>query len=185
MQQGAPKGQALPPSAGECRREHALASDEAAALTEAGAEEAERLLAEARTEADARLRKAHEIKELAVVAADELQDQARRLRAEAPDFIRGSALSNWNVTSNCRVVPADSKNPLRFARPDSAPTFAGNFSAASESISTTAACPSLRLARSFSSTLARTSIRPDSITSATGRPGQTVSPSRYSGIAMP
>lgn len=47
-----------------------LASDEAAALTDAGAQEAEQILAEARTEADARLRKAHEIKEMAVVAAE-------------------------------------------------------------------------------------------------------------------
>jgi cell division septum initiation protein DivIVA len=64
-----------------------LASDEAAAVTEAGAQEAERILAEARTEADARLRKAHEIKEMAVVAADELHAQARRLRAEANGYI--------------------------------------------------------------------------------------------------
>ena len=45
------------------------------------ADEAEQILAEARTEADARLRKAHQIKELAVASADELQEQARRLRA--------------------------------------------------------------------------------------------------------
>ena len=64
-----------------------LAADEAAALTEAGAREAERILTEAQTEADARLRKAHEIKELAVVSADELQVQARRLRAEANGYI--------------------------------------------------------------------------------------------------
>ncbi len=60
-----------------------LASDEAAALAEAGAEEGDRILAEARLEADARLRKAHEIKEMAVAAADELREQARRERAEA------------------------------------------------------------------------------------------------------
>ena len=60
-----------------------LAADEAAAVTEAGAQEAEQILAGARAEADARLRKAHEIKELAVAAADELHAQARRMRAEA------------------------------------------------------------------------------------------------------
>jgi hypothetical protein len=60
-----------------------LASEEAAALAEAGAEEGNRILAEARLEADARLRKAHEIKEMAVAAADELREQARRERAEA------------------------------------------------------------------------------------------------------
>jgi cell division septum initiation protein DivIVA len=64
-----------------------LAADEAEALREAGVQDAERILAEARTEADARLRKAHEIKELAVVAADELNDQARTLRAQANAYI--------------------------------------------------------------------------------------------------
>jgi cell division septum initiation protein DivIVA len=60
-----------------------LAEDEAAAITEAGAQEAEHLLAETRAEADERLRKAHQIKELAVAAADELLEQARRERAAA------------------------------------------------------------------------------------------------------
>jgi cell division septum initiation protein DivIVA len=60
-----------------------LAEDEAAALTDAGAREAERIVAEARTEADARLRKAHEIKQMAVDAADELLRQARSDRATA------------------------------------------------------------------------------------------------------
>lgn len=60
-----------------------LAEDEAAALTDAGAQEAERIVADARTEADARLRKAHEIKQMAVDAADELLAQARRDRAAA------------------------------------------------------------------------------------------------------
>lgn len=64
-----------------------LASDEAAALTEAGAQEAERIVAEARAEADARLRKAHQIKEMAVDAADELVDLARRDRATAAQAI--------------------------------------------------------------------------------------------------
>jgi len=56
-------------------------------VREAGVQDAERILAEARTEADARLRKAHEIKELAVVAADELREQARTLRNEANSYI--------------------------------------------------------------------------------------------------
>jgi chromosome segregation ATPase len=60
-----------------------LAADEAAAITEAGAQEANRLVTEARTEADARLRKAHEIKEMAVTSADELREQARQEHAEA------------------------------------------------------------------------------------------------------
>lgn len=60
-----------------------LAAEEAAAITDAGAREAEHLVAEARSEADARLRKAHAIKEMAVVAADELRDHARRQQAEA------------------------------------------------------------------------------------------------------
>jgi cell division septum initiation protein DivIVA len=60
-----------------------LASDEAAAITDAGAREAEQIVAEARAEADARLRKAHEIKQMAVDAADELLEQARRDREVA------------------------------------------------------------------------------------------------------
>src|SRR5918997_3970728 len=60
-----------------------LATEEAAALTEAGAQEADRILAEARTEADARLRKAHEIKQMAVASADEMLEHARRERAAA------------------------------------------------------------------------------------------------------
>jgi hypothetical protein len=60
-----------------------LAADEAAAITEAGAREADRLVAEARTEADARLRKAHEIKEVAAASADHLLEQARQEHAEA------------------------------------------------------------------------------------------------------
>ena len=83
----APRGKDVFPVSDRMQEMLRLACDEAAALTEAGAQEAERLLAEARTEADARLRKAHEIKEMAVVAADDLQGQARRLRAEAADHL--------------------------------------------------------------------------------------------------
>ncbi|MCW2740735.1 MAG: hypothetical protein JWR45_1157 [Blastococcus sp.] len=80
-----------------------LAADEAAALTEAGAREAEALLAEARTEADARLRKAQRIKEMAGEAADEILGHARRdrataaaaieeARAEAAEIVRQAAI---------------------------------------------------------------------------------------------
>jgi len=83
----APRGRDVFPVSDRVQEMLQLAVDEAAALTEAGAQEAERILAEARTEADARLRKAHEIKELAVVTADELNAQARRLRAEANGYL--------------------------------------------------------------------------------------------------
>src|ERR671926_473002 len=48
-----------------------------------GAAEAEEILADARTEADARLRKAAEIKQLAVEASDRMRQEARLVRAEA------------------------------------------------------------------------------------------------------
>src|SRR4051794_6942566 len=60
-----------------------LAADEAAELTAQGAAEAEEILADARTEADARLRKAAEIKQLAVEASDRMREEARLARAEA------------------------------------------------------------------------------------------------------
>jgi cell division septum initiation protein DivIVA len=79
----APRGRETFPVSERVQKMLALAADEAAAIAEAGTQEADRLIAEARTEADARLRKAHEIKEQAVAAADELVEQARRDRAEA------------------------------------------------------------------------------------------------------
>jgi cell division septum initiation protein DivIVA len=79
----APPGREAFPVSQRVRELLRLAEDEAAAITEAGAHEAERVIAEARTEADARLRKAHEIKEMAVGSADELLEQARRDRAIA------------------------------------------------------------------------------------------------------
>jgi cell division septum initiation protein DivIVA len=82
-----PRGREVFPVSDRVQEMLRLASEEAAALAEAGAQEAERLVADARTEADARLRKAHEIKELAVLGADELQEQARRLRAEATAYL--------------------------------------------------------------------------------------------------
>lgn len=60
-----------------------LAADEAAELTAAGAAEADTLLAEARLDADARLRKASEIKQLAVVTSDRMREDAERMHAEA------------------------------------------------------------------------------------------------------
>jgi cell division septum initiation protein DivIVA len=79
----APPGREAFPVSQRVRDMLRLAEDEAAALVAAGEKEAEHLLAEARTEADARLRKAHEIKEMAVDAADQILDQARRERAGA------------------------------------------------------------------------------------------------------
>jgi cell division septum initiation protein DivIVA len=79
----APPGREAFPVSQRVRELLRLAEDEAAAITEAGAQEAERVIAESRTEADARLRKAHEIKEMAVGSADELLEQARRDRAIA------------------------------------------------------------------------------------------------------
>jgi cell division septum initiation protein DivIVA len=79
----APPGREAFPVSQRVRELLRLAEDEAAAITEAGVQDAERLVAEARSEADARLRKAHEIKEMAVDAADKILDQARRDRAIA------------------------------------------------------------------------------------------------------
>jgi cell division septum initiation protein DivIVA len=79
----APPGREAFPVSQRVREMLRLAEDEAAALTEAGAREAEHIVAEARTEADARLRKAHEIKEAAIASADEILEDARRERAAA------------------------------------------------------------------------------------------------------
>jgi cell division septum initiation protein DivIVA len=79
----APRGREAFPVSERVQAMLGLAAEEAAALTDAGAQEAERLVSEARTEADARLRKARQIKEAAVEAADELLDHARRDRAAA------------------------------------------------------------------------------------------------------
>src|SRR4051794_26043572 len=86
----APRGREAFPVSDRVQEILRLAADEAAALTEAGAREAEAVLAEARTEADARLRKAHGIKEMAVEAADEILGHARRDRAVAAAAIEQS-----------------------------------------------------------------------------------------------
>src|SRR4051812_40871599 len=78
-----PEGQEMTAISERMGRMLRMAADEAAALTAAGQTEAEQILADARTEADARLRKAHEIKQLAVEASDRMREEARLLRAEA------------------------------------------------------------------------------------------------------
>jgi cell division septum initiation protein DivIVA len=83
----APRGRGAFPVSERVQEMLRLAAEEAAALTEAGEREAERIVAEARTEADARLRKAHQIKEMAVAAADELVEHARRERATAAQAV--------------------------------------------------------------------------------------------------
>jgi colicin import membrane protein len=60
-----------------------LAEDQAAEVLAAAEGEAGRIIADARLEADARLRKAHEIRELAGNVADQLRADAQRDRAEA------------------------------------------------------------------------------------------------------
>jgi cell division septum initiation protein DivIVA len=60
-----------------------LAAEEATHMTDAAGIEADEFLAEARMEADARLRKAHSIKEMAVASGDALREQARRDREAA------------------------------------------------------------------------------------------------------
>ena len=78
-----PEGQEMTVISERMGRMLRMAADEAAALTAAGQEEADQILADARTEADARLRKAHEIKQMAVEAGDRMREEARLLRAEA------------------------------------------------------------------------------------------------------
>jgi cell division septum initiation protein DivIVA len=60
-----------------------MAADEASEITASATVDADRIQAEARADADARLRKAHEIKQMAVLAADQLREDADRMRAEA------------------------------------------------------------------------------------------------------
>jgi cell division septum initiation protein DivIVA len=86
----APPGREAYPVSKRVQEMLRLAEDEAAAITEAGAQEAEQMVAEARAEADARLRKAHEIKQMAVQAADEILEHARRDRAAAAAAVERS-----------------------------------------------------------------------------------------------
>ncbi|NYJ08775.1 hypothetical protein [Petropleomorpha daqingensis] len=78
-----PEGQEMTVISERMGRMLRMAADEAAALTAGGQAEADQVLADARTEADARLRKAHEIKQMAVEASDRMREEARLLRAEA------------------------------------------------------------------------------------------------------
>ncbi|WP_347057112.1 hypothetical protein ABC795_10425 [Blastococcus sp. HT6-30] len=59
-----------------------LAENQAAQVLDAAEADAAQVLADARLEADARLRKAHEIKEMAIDVADQLRVNAQRDRAE-------------------------------------------------------------------------------------------------------
>jgi cell division septum initiation protein DivIVA len=79
----APRGRAVYPVTARVEEMLRLASEEAAAMTDAGAAEAARIVEEARAEVDARLRRAHEIKEMAVRSADEILEHVRRDRAAA------------------------------------------------------------------------------------------------------
>jgi cell division septum initiation protein DivIVA len=99
----APPGREAFPVSQRVRELLRLAEDEAAAITEAGAHEAERVIAEARTEADARLRKAHEIKEMAVGTADELLEQARRDRAIAAASIERARTAAAEILKQAAV----------------------------------------------------------------------------------
>ena len=60
-----------------------MAADEASEITSSAAADADRVLGEARADADARLRKAQEIKRVAVAAADRIRQEAEQLRAQA------------------------------------------------------------------------------------------------------
>jgi cell division septum initiation protein DivIVA len=99
----APPGREAFPVSQRVRELLRLAEDEAAAITEAGAQEAERVIAESRTEADARLRKAHEIKEMAVGSADELLEQARRDRAIAAASIERARTAAAEILKQAAV----------------------------------------------------------------------------------
>src|SRR4051812_47076149 len=78
-----PEGQEMTVISERMGRMLRMAADEPAELSAAGSAEADQILADARTEADARLRKAHEIKQMAVEASDRMREEARLLRAEA------------------------------------------------------------------------------------------------------
>src|SRR4051812_37473951 len=78
-----PEGQEMTAISERMGRMLRMAADEAAELSAGGQAEADQILADARTEADARLRKAHEIKQMAIEASDRMREEARLLRAEA------------------------------------------------------------------------------------------------------
>ncbi|MGY1616223.1 hypothetical protein ACI797_05705 [Geodermatophilus sp. SYSU D00691] len=78
-----PEGQEMSAISERMGRMLQMAADEGAEITASAQEEAEQILTEARIEADARLRKAHEIKQMAVEAGDRMREEARLVRAEA------------------------------------------------------------------------------------------------------
>ena len=112
-----PKGVDLSPVSDRMRDMLRLAAEEATAMVESAREEAGSLVAEARLEADARLRKAHQIKELAADTADGMLDQARRDRAEAAavleraqaqaaELVRGAATERDRLTGEAAEARA-------------------------------------------------------------------------------
>lgn len=112
-----PKGQDVSPMTDRLRDTLRLAVDEARAMVDAAAQEADRVRAEARLEADARLRKAHEIKELAADTAEQLRQRAlddraeavavlERARAEAAELVRGAANERDRLTGDAARVRA-------------------------------------------------------------------------------
>ncbi|TFV61719.1 UNVERIFIED_ORG: hypothetical protein E4P37_18620 [Bacillus sp. AZ43] len=116
----APRGRDAFPVSERVEEMLRLAAEEAAALTESGAREAERIVAEARTEADARLRKAHQIKEMAADAADEMLEQARRDRAtaaagiqrakaEAAEILRAAAVERERLAEEAAAQRAEAE----------------------------------------------------------------------------
>ncbi|MGY1624706.1 hypothetical protein ACI789_21080 [Geodermatophilus sp. SYSU D00965] len=60
-----------------------LAADEAAQLTEAGQMEGDRIRAQARSEADVLLRRAHQVKDEAVAESGRIQEEAQAVREDA------------------------------------------------------------------------------------------------------
>jgi cell division septum initiation protein DivIVA len=117
----APRGREVYPVTARVQEMLRLAAEEAAAMTDAGAAEAERIVDEARTEADARLRKAHEIKEMAVRSADEILEHVRRDRAAAAaelDRARGEAAAIRREAAVDRDRIAAETEDLRRQRDD-------------------------------------------------------------------
>lgn len=89
-----------------------LAEDQAAQVLDAADTEAAQVRAEARLEADARLRKAHEIKELAAEMADQLRVNAQRDRAEAAAVLEKAEA---DAAAILEKVQADAAELLRAA----------------------------------------------------------------------
>jgi len=91
-----------------------LAAEEAEMITAAGVDEAERIVAGARVEAEARLRKVAGIREAAIEAADELRAQARR---DAEQLL-GSAAARRDAAAELCALRAEVED-LRRQRDES------------------------------------------------------------------